>query len=94
MLCSPFPVDFFCGIVLKIMIILQNVKERSTISSVCSASCEKVKETGILIDKPKRENPKTVRTRENIAAVAESVPEMPSTSIHRRPKELTISETL
>ena len=34
---------------------------------------KKVKETGILIDKPKREKPKTVRTPENIAAVAESV---------------------
>ena len=36
---------------------------------------KKVKEAGILIDKPKREKPKTVRTPENIAAVA-------STSIH------------
>ena len=33
---------------------------------------KKVKETGILIDKPKREKPKAVRTPENIAAVAES----------------------
>ena len=31
---------------------------------------KKVKETGILIDKLKREKPKTVRTPENIAAVA------------------------
>ena len=31
---------------------------------------KKVKETGILIDKPKREKLKTVRTPENIAAVA------------------------
>ena len=42
---------------------------------------KKVKETGILIDKPNRENPKTVRTPENIAAVAESVRESPSKSI-------------
>ena len=34
---------------------------------------KKVKKTGILIDKPKREKPKTVRTPENIADVAESV---------------------
>ena len=34
---------------------------------------EKVKETGILIDKPKREKPNTVGTPENIAAVAETV---------------------
>ena len=45
-----------------------------------SAQCvryfvKKVKETGILIDKPKREKQKTVRTPENIAAVAESVSE-------------------
>ena len=45
---------------------------------------KKVKETGILIDKPKREKPKLVRTPENIAVVAESVCEAPSTSIHRR----------
>ena len=31
---------------------------------------KKVKETGILIDKTKREKPKTVRTPKNIAAVA------------------------
>ena len=43
---------------------------------------QKVKETGIFIDKPKREKPKTVRTPKNIAAVAESVREAPSTSIH------------
>ena len=34
---------------------------------------KKAKETGILIDKPKRERPKTVSTPENIAAVAEHV---------------------
>ena len=34
---------------------------------------KKVKETGILIDKPKREKSKTVRTRENVVAVAGSV---------------------
>ena len=31
---------------------------------------KKVKETGILIDKTKREKPKTMRTPENIAAAA------------------------
>ena len=56
---------------------------RSTVSSVCSLSCEKVKETATLIDNPKREKTKIVRTPENIAAVAESVCEAPSTSIHR-----------
>ena len=45
---------------------------------------KKVKETDILINKLKLENPKTVRIPENIAAVAESVCEAPSTSIHRR----------
>ena len=38
---------------------------------------KKVKETGIHIDKPKREKPKTVLTPENIAAVAERVCETP-----------------
>ena len=53
-----------------------------------------MKETGNLIDKPKREKPKTMRTPENVAAVAESVCEAPSTSIHRRSQQLNISETL
>ena len=40
---------------------------------------KKVKETIILIDKPKLEKPKTVSTHENINALAESVREAPST---------------
>ena len=36
---------------------------------------------------------KTVRTPDNITAVAESVPETPSTSIHHRSQQLNISET-
>ena len=54
---------------------------------------EKVKETGILIDKPKREKAKTVRKPENIAAVAEIGCETPPTSIHRRSEQLNILET-
>ena len=54
---------------------------------------KKVKETGILTDKPKRKKPKTVRTAENIAAVAESLCEASSTSIHRRFQQLNILET-
>ena len=44
---------------------------------------KKVKETGYLIDKPKRERPTTV---------VEGMLEAPSTSIHRRPQQLNISE--
>ena len=54
---------------------------------------KKVKETGILFDKPKREKPKAVGTPENIAGVAESVREGPSISIHCRPQQLKIWET-
>ena len=54
---------------------------------------KKVEETGILINKPKREKPKTVRTPKNIAAAAESVCEAPSTSVHRDSQQLNISET-
>ena len=53
---------------------------------------KKVKETGILIIRSRREKPKTVRKPENIAA-AESVCEAPSTSIHRRSQQLNILET-
>ena len=45
---------------------------------------KKAKEIEILINKPKRVKPKTVHTLENIAAVAESVCEVPSTLIHCR----------
>ena len=55
---------------------------------------KKVKETGILIDKPKREKSKTVRELENIAAVAESLSEALSISIHCRSQQLNISEML
>ena len=55
---------------------------------------KKAKETGILIDKQKREKPKTVRTPETIAAVAESLCEASSTSIHRHSQQLNISEAL
>ena len=48
---------------------------------------KKVKEISIPIDKPKLEKPKTMRTPENIAAVAES------TSIHHCYQQLNISET-
>ena len=51
-----------------------------------------MKETGILIDKPKREKPKTLRKSENIAAAAEIVCEAPSTSIQRRSQQLNISK--
>ena len=49
---------------------------------------KKIKEAVILIDKPKRERPKTVRTPENIAAVAERVYEASSISIHRCSQQL------
>ena len=59
-------------------------KKRTAVSSACSLSCEesernwhslvkKVKEAGILFDKPKREKPKAVLTSKNITAVAENV---------------------
>ena len=55
---------------------------------------KKVKETGLLIDKPKREKPRTERTPVNIATVTESVCEAPSTSIHLRSQQLNISDRL
>ena len=69
-------------------------KMRSTVSSEYSLSCGKSeRKEGILIDKSKRKKPKTVRTPQNIAAVAESVHEAPSTAIHRCFQQLNISET-
>ena len=83
----------YCDITLKIIAMLQNVcencvrileEEKHLQIRMFVILWKKVKETGILIDKPKREKTKTVRTPENIAAVAESVCEAPSTSIHLR----------
>ena len=76
------------------MVMLQNVCENFVQILEEKNLVRKVKETGIIIDKPKREKPKTVRIPENIAAVAESVREAPSTSIHRRSQQLNISKTL
>ena len=47
---------------------------------------QKVKETGVHIDKLRREKPKTVLTPENIAALAESVCEVPFFSVVRHTK--------
>ena len=52
-----------------------------------------MKWTYILIDKPKREKPKRVRTPQNIGAVAASVHEASLTSIYHRSQQLNISET-
>ena len=51
-----------------------------------------VKAIGIVIEKPKRVKPKTVRTPESIAVVAKNVCEAPSTSTHHHPQQLNISE--
>ena len=49
--------------------------------------CKKVASSSI------KQEPKTVRTPENIVAVAESECEAPTTSIHRRSQQLNIAET-
>ena len=77
------------------MVILLNVcdKRETPAAPYVRYLVKKEKETGNLIDKPKREMVKTMRTPENIAAVAESMCEAPSLSIHRRSQQLNISET-
>ena len=92
----------YCDNTLKIMAVLQNVsencirileEEKAPSAPYVRYFVKTVKETGILMDKPKREKPKTLRTPENNAAVAESVCEAASTSIHHRSQQLNISET-
>ena len=87
----------YYDITLKIMLMLQNVcencvriLEEEKHPYICYL-VKKVKKTSILIDKPNREKPKTMRTPENIAAVAESVCEAPS--IHRRSQQFNILAT-
>lgn len=53
----------------------------------------KVRGTGFIVDAPRRERARTVRTPEHIEAVAESVRENPSTSTRHRSQELNISRT-
>ena len=79
------------------MILLQKVcieygfwNKGSAVSSICSLSCEKSERNW----HPHRQTKaKTLRAPENIAAVAESVCEAASTSIHRRAQQLNISAT-
>ena len=54
---------------------------------------KRVRETGSLVDKPKRKRLFPARSSENIATVAESVTENPSTSTRRRSQELNIPRT-
>ena len=57
---------------LRMFVILRKKLKKLESTSI-SQSVKNVKETGILIDKLKREKPKTVRTPENIAAEVEIV---------------------
>ena len=76
------------------MVMLQNVRKTEAPSApYVPYLVKKIKETVLLINKPKCEKPKIVRTPDNIAAVTESVCEAPSTSIHRRSQQLNISDT-
>lgn len=54
---------------------------------------KRVRETGSLLDKTTRVRTRPVRSTENIAAVAQSVREQPSTSTRHRSQELNISRT-
>ena len=88
----------YCDIIWKSCRTLQNVcencvkileEEKQRQLRIFVILWKNVKEIGILIDKPKRVKPKTVRTPENIGAVAESVREAPS----QCSQQLNISET-
>ncbi|CAK9813904.1 Transposable element Tc3 transposase [Anthophora plagiata] len=54
---------------------------------------KRVRETGSLLNKTTRVRTRPVRSTENIAAVAQSVREQPSTSTRHRSQELNISRT-
>lgn len=54
---------------------------------------KRVRESGMLVDKPRRVRTRPVRSAENIAAVAESVREQPSTSTRHRSQQLNVSRT-
>jgi len=54
---------------------------------------KRIRQTGSLFDKATRSRARPVRSIENIAAVAQSVFEQPSTSIRHRSQNLNISRT-
>ena len=58
----------YCDITLKIMVMLQNVCENCVriLEEEFRYLVKKVKETGFLIDKPKREKTKIVHTPEKV----------------------------
>ena len=86
----------YCDITLSDMVKLQNVCE-NCVRILEEENHRQLRMFDILWKKWKKlatgEKPKTVRAPENIAAVAESMREVPSTSIHRRSQQLNISET-
>jgi len=54
---------------------------------------KRIRQTGSLLDKATRSRARPVRSTENIAAVAQSVVEQPSTSTRHRSQNLNISRT-
>jgi len=54
---------------------------------------KRVRQTGSLLAKASRSRTRRVRSTENIAAIAQSVLEQPSTSTRRRSQNLNISRT-
>ena len=62
---------------------------KSTVQSLVARFVE----TGSVGDLKKFPRPRTARSSENVAAVAESVREIPGTSIRHRSQELNISRT-
>ena len=66
-----------------------HVPAKSTVQSLVARFVE----TGSVGDLKKSPRPRTARSSENVAAVAESVREIPGTSIRHRSQELNISRT-
>ena len=66
-----------------------HVPAKSTVQSLVARFVE----TGSVGDLKKSPRPRTARSNENVAAVAESVRETPGTSIRHRSQELNISRT-
>ena len=92
----------YYDITLKIMVMLQTFmrklgsnfgRREEPSATYVRYLAKRVKETGILSDKPKPGKPKTVRTPEKIAVVTESMLDAPSTSIHCRSQQLNILGT-
>lgn len=83
-----------CCVAETVRILKRNMsREKAPSGTAVVKLVKKVRETGLLLDNRSGPRARTVRTPENIEAVARNVRQNPSTSTRRRSQQLAISRT-